>query len=150
MIWSLTMYLYRLNMLCFSKGHTLRPLWARYAPHSSASLWAVTYRERPRFVCPCSSDALSSVMTHRLRQGWKPSTVHKRLKSADAYVMCTPEYSLAPSAALFNLLSHFGSSVFGFKPSAIASYSAGQWGGRGRQARLVPCSRSWGACLSAA
>jgi NAD(P)H-dependent FMN reductase len=28
-----------------------------------------------------------------------------------------------------NLMNHFGSSTFGFKPSGIVSYSAGQWGG---------------------
>jgi NAD(P)H-dependent FMN reductase len=28
-----------------------------------------------------------------------------------------------------NLMNHFGSSVFSFKPSGIVSYSAGQWGG---------------------
>ena len=52
-----------------------------------------------------------------------------RLKAADAYVMCTPEYNHAPSPALLNILNHFGASIFSFKPSAIATYSAGQWGG---------------------
>ncbi|EOD35847.1 hypothetical protein EMIHUDRAFT_362861 [Emiliania huxleyi CCMP1516] len=43
--------------------------------------------------------------------------------------MVTPEYNHAPSPALVNILNHFGSSVFSFKPSAIVSYSQGQWGG---------------------
>ena len=51
-----------------------------------------------------------------------------RLRNADAYVMCTPEYNHAPSPALLNTLNHFGSSIFSFKPSLIVSYSAGQWG----------------------
>lgn len=33
------------------------------------------------------------------------------------------------SPALANLLNHFGSSLFSYKPSAIVIYSAGQWGG---------------------
>jgi NAD(P)H-dependent FMN reductase len=33
------------------------------------------------------------------------------------------------SPALANLLNHFGSSLFSYKPSAIVTYSAGQWGG---------------------
>ena len=33
------------------------------------------------------------------------------------------------SPALAHLLSHFGSSLYAYKPSAIATYSAVQWGG---------------------
>lgn len=33
------------------------------------------------------------------------------------------------SPALLHLLNHFGSSHFSYKPSVIATYSAGQWGG---------------------
>lgn len=33
------------------------------------------------------------------------------------------------SPALSHLLNHFGSSFYAFKPSAIVTYSAGQWGG---------------------
>ena len=47
------------------------------------------------------------------------------LSAADAYIALTPEYNHAPSPALVNLLNHFGSSSFSFKPSAIVSYSAG-------------------------
>ena len=49
------------------------------------------------------------------------------IKAADAFVMVTPEYNHAPSPALLNTLNHFGSSLFSFKPSAIVSYSQGQW-----------------------
>lgn len=55
--------------------------------------------------------------------------MHQTLVSADAYVTITPEYNHSPCPGLMNLLNHFGSSTFGFKPSGIVSYSAGQWGG---------------------
>ena len=51
------------------------------------------------------------------------------IKAADAYVMVSPEYNHSMSPALANLLNHFGSSLFSYKPSAIVTYSAGQWGG---------------------
>ena len=53
----------------------------------------------------------------------------KQIEAADAYVMVSPEYNHAMSPALADLLNHFGSSLFSFKPSAIVTYSAGQWGG---------------------
>lgn len=51
------------------------------------------------------------------------------LSSADGYVMASPEYNHSLSPALAHLLNHFGSSRFAWKPSAIVTYSAGQWGG---------------------
>ncbi len=51
------------------------------------------------------------------------------IETADGYVMVSPEYNHAMSPALANLLNHFGSSLFSYKPSAIVTYSAGQWGG---------------------
>ena len=51
--------------------------------------------------------------------------LHQILAAPDAYVTITPEYNHAPSPALLNILNHFGSSTFSFKPSAIVSYSAG-------------------------
>ena len=68
------------------------------------------------------------------------------LERADAYVMVTPEYNFAPSPALLNILNHFGSSVFSFKPSAIVSYSAGQWGGTRAAIALHPILSELG-CL---
>ena len=53
----------------------------------------------------------------------------KQIEAADAYVMVSPEYNHAMSPALADLLNHFGASLFAFKPSAIVTYSAGQWGG---------------------
>lgn len=51
------------------------------------------------------------------------------IRAADGYVMVSPEYNHCMSPALSNLLNHFASSAFAFKPSAIVTYSAGQWGG---------------------
>ena len=53
----------------------------------------------------------------------------QRIEQADAYVMISPEYNHSMSPALAHLLNHFGSSLYSYKPSAIVSYSAGQWGG---------------------
>jgi chromate reductase, NAD(P)H dehydrogenase (quinone) len=53
----------------------------------------------------------------------------EKVAAADGYVMVSPEYNHAMSPALAHLLNHFGSSLYAFKPSAIVTYSAGQWGG---------------------
>ncbi|TVP55133.1 MAG: NADPH-dependent oxidoreductase, partial [Halomonadaceae bacterium] len=53
----------------------------------------------------------------------------EKIASADGYIMISPEYNHAMSPGLANLLNHFGSSLFSYKPSAIVTYSAGQWGG---------------------
>lgn len=52
-----------------------------------------------------------------------------KIDSADAYVMISPEYNHSMSPALADMLNHFGSSSFSYKPSSIVTYSAGQWGG---------------------
>ena len=69
-----------------------------------------------------------------------------RMRRADAYVTVTPEYNHAPSPALLNVLNHFPSSTFSFKPSAIVSYSAGQWGGTRAAHALRPVLSELG-CL---
>lgn len=53
----------------------------------------------------------------------------EKIESSDGFIMITPEYNHSMSPALANLLNHFGSSLFSYKPSAIVTYSAGQWGG---------------------
>lgn len=61
-----------------------------------------------------------------------PSSLHmlaNKIQQADGYVMVSPEYNHSMSPALANLLNHFGSSLFSYKPSVIVTYSAGQWGG---------------------
>lgn len=57
------------------------------------------------------------------------SELAEKIKQADGYVMVSPEYNHSMSPALANILNHFGSSLFSYKPSAIVTYSAGQWGG---------------------
>ncbi|MGO3344719.1 MAG: NADPH-dependent FMN reductase [Marinomonas sp.] len=52
-----------------------------------------------------------------------------KIRTADGYIMVSPEYNHSMSPALANLLNHFGSSLFSYKPSAIVTYSSGQWGG---------------------
>lgn len=52
-----------------------------------------------------------------------------RIEAADGYVMVSPEYNHSMSPALAHMLNHFGSSLYAYKPSAIVTYSAGQWGG---------------------
>mmetsp|Transcript_15627 Transcript_15627/g.29479 ORF Transcript_15627/g.29479 Transcript_15627/m.29479 type:complete len:253 (-) Transcript_15627:2307-3065(-) len=56
-------------------------------------------------------------------------SIQETLSKADAYVVISPEYNHSPCPGLMNLMNHFGSSVFSFKPSGIVSYSGGQWGG---------------------
>jgi len=72
--------------------------------------------------------------------------IHNTLVNADCYVAITPEYNHAPSPGLLNVLNHFGSSTFSFKPSAIISYSAGQWGGTRAAHSLRPVLSELG-CL---
>lgn len=81
--------------------------------------------------------------THRPDQLIK---LRETIASAEAYVAITPEYNHAPSPGLLNLLNHFGSSIFSFKPSAIISYSAGQWGGTRAAIGLRPVLSELG-CL---
>jgi len=52
----------------------------------------------------------------------------KVLKEADGYVVVSAEYNHSIPPALKNLLDHF-QKVYFFKPSAIATYSAGRFGG---------------------
>ncbi len=53
----------------------------------------------------------------------------RKINAADGYVIVSPEYNHSMSPALAHLLNHFGSSLYSYKPSAIVTYSAGQWGG---------------------
>merc|ERR1712008_74827 len=56
-------------------------------------------------------------------------TTSKVLEEADAYVVVSPEMNHTISPGLTNLMNHFSSKTYGFKPSGIATYSAGAWGG---------------------
>lgn len=66
---------------------------------------------------------------HRSKVPQHLSELADKIKHADGYVMVSPEYNHSMSPALANMLNHFGSSLFSYKPSAIVTYSAGQWGG---------------------
>ncbi len=57
------------------------------------------------------------------------ASLAEAIQHADGYIMVSPEYNHNMSPALAHLLNHFGSSLFSYKPSAIVTYSAGQWGG---------------------
>ena len=72
--------------------------------------------------------------------------IAQALESADCFVAISPEYNHAPSPGLLNVLNHFGSSKFSFKPSSIVSYSAGQWGGTRAALALRPILSELG-CL---
>ena len=66
------------------------------------------------------------------RRGSAPEVLDRlaeQIAAADGYVMVSPEYNHMMSPVLADLLNHFGSSLFSYKPSAIVTYSAGQWGG---------------------
>src|SRR5690606_11598706 len=43
----------------------------------------------------------------------------EKIAQADGFIMISPEYNHSMSPALANLLNHFGSSLFAYKPSAI-------------------------------
>ncbi|HSP58075.1 MAG TPA: NAD(P)H-dependent oxidoreductase, partial [Halomonas sp.] len=62
----------------------------------------------------------------------------EKIGAADGYVMVSPEYNHSMSPALAHLLNHFGSSLYAFKPSAIVTYSAGQWGGARAAVNMRP------------
>ena len=63
--------------------------------------------------------------------GSAPETMEKLariFKSSDGFLIVTGEYNHSIPPALKNLLDHFQSEYY-FKPSAIASYSSGSFGG---------------------
>jgi len=51
------------------------------------------------------------------------------IAESDGIVVVTGEYNHSIPPALTNMLDHFGSSKYSYKPSAIVSYSSGQFGG---------------------
>ncbi|MDZ7783578.1 MAG: NAD(P)H-dependent oxidoreductase [Halioglobus sp.] len=59
----------------------------------------------------------------------KLNELAEKIARSDGFIMISSEYNHSMSPALANLLNHFGSSLFAYKPSAIVTYSAGQWGG---------------------
>lgn len=53
----------------------------------------------------------------------------QRVAKADCYVFISPEYNHSIGPALSNFIDHFGIASYRCKPSAIAVYSAGPFGG---------------------
>lgn len=100
---------------------TLRCLETHYPEHEFETIDALDYPLEPVFK-PHFAYAKSNVPEQL-------DTLATKIQSADGYVMISPEYNHSMSPALANLLNHFGSSLFSYKPSAIVTYSAGQWGG---------------------
>ena len=76
----------------------------------------------PLFAGP--NPPLSGIYDQPRQQEWAD-----KIAQGDAFIFISPEYNHSLSPALAHLLNHFGSSRFAFKPSAIVTYSAGQWGG---------------------
>ena len=62
----------------------------------------------------------------------------EQVRTADAYVVCTPELNHQIAPALTNTMNYFGSSSYAQKASGIATYSAGMWGGARCGAALRP------------
>jgi NAD(P)H-dependent FMN reductase len=59
---------------------------------------------------------------------WPMGSIANKLKASDGFLVVTGEYNHSIPPALKNLLDHFQSEYL-FKPSAIASYSVGSFGG---------------------
>ena len=100
---------------------SLECLKSRYEDHDVELIDALDYPLEPVFK-PHFSYA----------KGKAPAKLNElagKIESADGFIMISPEYNHSMSPALANLLNHFGSSLFSYKPSVILTYSAGQWGG---------------------
>lgn len=54
---------------------------------------------------------------------------NEKLKAADAYVVISAEYNHSMPPALTNMLDHFPSTTFQYKPCAIVCYSGSPFGG---------------------
>ena len=61
-----------------------------------------------------------------------------KIRSADCYLVVTPEYNHSIPPALSSLLGHFGGSCYAFKPSGIVTYSPGPYGGARAAMALRP------------
>lgn len=64
--------------------------------------------------------------------------VAKLIDEADAIVVVSGEYNHTIPPALTNMMDHFGSSKYAYKPSGIITYSSGPWGGMRAAIALRP------------
>jgi len=61
------------------------------------------------------------------------------IKNSDAFVVVSGEYNQSIPPPLSNMMDHFGAPQYGYKPSAIVTYSIGMYGG----ARVGPHLRTF-------
>lgn len=74
---------------------------------------------------------LLDMMYKEYKPGHAPAALEELAelyRRSDAFLICSGEYNHSPPPALTNLLDHFLEEYF-FRPSAIACYSAGSFGG---------------------
>ncbi|XP_022102751.1 uncharacterized protein LOC110985764 [Acanthaster planci] len=70
----------------------------------------------------------------------------KKIIDADAFVFVSGEYNHSIPPGLSNMVDHFPTSIFGYKPSAIVCYSPGIYGGM-RAAMQLRCFLGEIGCL---
>ncbi|XP_071804507.1 quinone reductase-like [Asterias amurensis] len=70
----------------------------------------------------------------------------KKIMEADAYVFVSGEYNHSIPPGLTNMIDHFPTSIFAYKPSAIVCYSPGMYGGM-RAAMHLRCFLGEIGCL---
>ena len=95
--------------------------------------WLAARGHAVRLVDPLDLDLPGVFKPHfAYPEGRAPAALEglaKAIEAADGHVMVSPEYNHSMSPALAHMLNHFGASRFAWTPSAIVTYSAGQWGG---------------------
>lgn len=101
--------------------------------HACKAFLAGSGENEVKIIDPLDVDLPKAFKPHfSYRAGQAPQPLQslaELIHHADAFVMISPEYNHSMSPALMDLLNHFGSSLFSYKPSAIVTYSSGQWGG---------------------
>lgn len=55
--------------------------------------------------------------------------INKQIQDADGFVVIASEYNSAISPALCSIMDHFPPTSYAYRPSAIITYSMGQYGG---------------------
>eukprot|EP00794_Sanderia_malayensis_P008798 gene8798-9739_t len=78
-----------------------------------------------------------------------PAILHQlndTIKNADAYIIVSAEYNRTIPPALTNIMDHFPPASYGFKPSAVVTYSMGGQGGVAAAMALKPFLTEFG-CL---
>jgi NAD(P)H-dependent FMN reductase len=108
---------------------------ARFLEHKCRERgWQVTFLDPKAWELPF----LDTMYKEMQQPAAKFKQLHEMLAAADGYLLVTAEYNHSVPPALKNMLDHFQQEYL-FKPSAIASYSAGSFGGvrAAEQLRLI-------------